>query len=178
MPLLLLVPLLVLLVLALWLVLLPFSLWARYRSGRARRLARGWGVRANAWATAVSVPLFLASAWWATRWHAAALRDAAIGLLGGVAFGLVSLWLTRFERDARGLWYTPHRWPVLLLTGVVAARLLLGAWMAWRHASGAAPAAWADALDAGAWLGVAGLLLGHALAYAWGLRARLGAGVR
>ena len=28
-------------------------------------------------------------------------------------------------------------------------------------------------LDAGAWTGVAGVFLGYALAYAWGLRARL-----
>jgi hypothetical protein len=48
MPLLLLIPLLVLGLLALWLVLLPLSLLARYRSGRARRRARGWVVRGNA----------------------------------------------------------------------------------------------------------------------------------
>lgn len=173
MPLLLLVPLLALLLAALWLVLLPLSLWARYRSGRARRRAQGWVVRTNAWATTVSLPFFLATAWWTTHWHADALRDASLGLLLGVLVGIASLWLTRFERDARGLWYTPNRWPVLLLTLLVALRLLSGAWVAWRHATGAAPTPWADALDAGAWLGVAGVFLGHALAYAWGLRLRL-----
>ena len=48
-----------------------------------------------------------------------------------------------------------------------------GFWMAWRHATGGAVDALADAIDAGAWTGVAGLFLGYALAYAWGLRARL-----
>lgn len=173
MPLLLLVLLLALLLALLWLVLLPWSLWARYRGGRARRRAQGWVVRGNAWLLAASVPLFLAGAWVASRWLEDALADAAVGLLTGILVGVVAIWLTRFERDARGLFYTPNRWLALLLTSVVAVRIAAGAWMAWRHASGAASNALARWLDAGAWSGVAGLLLGYALAYAWGLRVRL-----
>ena len=173
MPLLLLIPLLALLLAALWLVLLPWSLWMRYRGGRARRRARGWVVRTNAWVLAASVPLFLAGAWIATRWQPQALVDAVVGLLLGMLAGIVGLWLTRFERDAQGLSYTPNRWLVLLLTSVVALRIVGGAWGAWRHAAGAASTGLADWLDAGAWSGVAGLLLGYALATAWGLRARL-----
>jgi hypothetical protein len=51
----------------LWLVLLPLSLLARYRSGRARGRARGWVVRGNAWLLLVSLPVFLTSSWVATR---------------------------------------------------------------------------------------------------------------
>jgi len=173
MPLLLLLPLLVLTFVALWLVLLPFALWARYRAGRARRRAVGWIVRTNAWCMALSLPLFGLSAWWASHWVADALPDAAIGLLLGVLLGIVALWLTRFESDARGLAYTPSRWPTLLLTTLVAMRIVAGLCLAWRHAMGDAATAWSSWLEAGGWLGVAGLFLGYGLAYAWGLRARL-----
>ena len=170
---LLLIPLAVLLLFALWLVLLPLSLWARYSAGRARRRAQGWFVRGNAWLLAASLPVFLVGARVASRWIGDALRDAGLGLLLGVLFGVVSLWLTRFERDAKGLVYTPNRWPVLLLTTLVALRILAGAWLAWRQAAGAAPDALAAWVDAGAWTGIAGVFLGYGLAYAWGLRARL-----
>ena len=173
MPLLLLLPLLLLALVALWLVLLPLTLWARYRAGRARRRAIGWAVRANAWLLAVSLPLFLLTAWATSRWAPDALRDAGVGLLLGVLLGIVSLWLTRFEQDARGLVYTPSRWPALLLTTLVALRIVAGLWVALRHAAGHAQDAWMAWLEAGAWMGVAGLFLGYGLAYAWGLRARL-----
>jgi hypothetical protein len=173
MPLLLLIPLLVLGILALWLVLLPLSLLARYRAGRARGRARGWVVRGNAWLLLVSLPVVLASSWVATRWAPMALRDAGIGLLIGVLFGLVSLWLTRFERDGDVLWFTPNRWPVLILTTLVAARIIASLWMTWRRVTHATPDAAAPWLDAGAWTAVAGVFLGYGLAYTWGLRARL-----
>lgn len=173
MPLLLLIPLLVLLLFALWLVLLPLSLWARYRAGRARRRAQGWVVCGNAWLLLASLPVFLGSAWLATRWVPDALREAGIGLLLGMLFGILSLWLTRFERDAKGLWLTPNRWPVLVLTTLVALRIVAGMWMTWRHLAHAAADAVATWLDAGAWSGIAGVFLGYGLAYTWGLRARL-----
>ena len=173
MPLLLLLPLAVLALLAVWLVLLPISLWARYASGRARRRAQGWVVRGNAWLLAISLPLFLLSAWTATVWIDDALRDACLGVLIGVGVGTVGVWLTRFERDAKGWVYTPNRWLVLGLTAIVAVRVFAGIWMAWRHMSGDVSGAVARWLDAGAWTGIAGLFLGYALAYTWGLRARL-----
>ena len=173
MPLLLLLPLAVLALAALWLLLLPISLWARYASGRARRRAQHWVIRGNAWLLACSVPLFLLFAWLASRWMHEALRDAALGLLLGVLVGIASLWLTRFERDDKGLVYTPNRWLVLALTSLVALRIAAGFWMAWRHATNGAMDALADWIEAGAWTGVAGVFLGYALAYTWGLRARL-----
>ena len=99
--------------------------------------------------------------------------DAGIGLLIGVLFGLVSLWLTRSERDGAVLWFTPNRWPVLILTTLVAARIIASLWMTWRRVTHATPAAAALWLDAGAWTAVAGVFLGYGLAYTWGLRARL-----
>lgn len=176
MPLLLLLPIVVLAFVALWLLLLPISLWARYASGRARRRAQQWVVRGNAWWLAISVPVLLLSAWLASHWMHEALRDAAVGLLLGVLVGIASLWLTRFERDAKGLVYTPNRWLVLAMTTLVALRIAAGVWLAWRHATGGAVDAIGDWIEAGAWSGVAGVFLGYALAYTWGLRARLSRG--
>ena len=170
---LLLIPILVLMLFALWLVLLPLSLWGRYRSGRARRRAQGWVVRGNAGLLVASLPVFLVSSWASTRWVPDALREAGIGLLVGALLGIASLWATRFERDGNTLWYTPNRWLVLALTTLVALRILAGTWMAWRHLGSAAPNALAAWFDAGAWAGIAGLFLGYAIAYLLGLRARL-----
>lgn len=170
---LLLVPVAVLLLFALWLVLLPLSLWARYATGRARRRAQGWIVGGNAWLLAASVPLFLLSAGIADRWLANALQDGVLGLLVGGFVGIVSLWLTRFERDSQGLVYTPNRWLVLALTALLALRILAGLVMAWRQVTSGAADALTTWFDAGAWTGVAGVFLGYALAYTWGLRARL-----
>lgn len=174
MPLLLLLPLGVLVLLAAWLVLLPISLWARYASGRARRRPQRWVVHGNAWLLLLLVlPIFLLAAWAATSWMEHALRDAGVGLLLGIAFGIVGLWLTRFERDASGWSYTPNRWVVLALTTVVALRVLAGLWMAWGRVAGDDAGVLAEWLDAGAWTGIAGVFLGHGLAYTWGLRARM-----
>ncbi len=170
---LLLVPVAILLFIALWLVLLPLSLWARYASGRARRRPQAWVVRANAWLLAASLPLFLLSAALATRWIDDALRDAMLGLLLGALLGIVALWLARFERDAKGLVYTPNRWLVLVLTTLVALRILAGLWVAWRHVAGGPAQVLATWWEAGAWTGVAGLFLGYGLAWTWGLRSRL-----
>jgi hypothetical protein len=172
MPVLLLLPLLVLVVVALWALLLPVSLWARYRAGRARRRAQGWVIRANAWLLVVSCALYLLSAWITSNWVAHALRDAALGGLAGIAVGIVGLWLTRFEPDDTGYFFTPNRWLVLALTALVAARIAVGLWLAWRSAGAASSPidAW---LQAGSLFGVGGVLLGYYLAYTWGLRARL-----
>lgn len=172
MPLLVFVPLLVLALLALWLVLLPLLLWARYRNGKARRRAQGWAIRVNAWLLAASVPMLLLGAWVMTHWHEAALVETAIGLLLGVLLGIVSVWLTRFEPDATGFHYTPNRWLVLTLTLLLAARIVAGFVVGWQRI-GTGPDAPTALLDASGLLAIAGVLLGYALAYTWGLRARL-----
>ena len=131
---LLLIPLLPLVLLAAWALLLPLSLWLRYRVGKSRQRAVGWIVAANAWALAVSTILFLLGAWIGGHWVVDALRDACLGLLAGIALGL---------------------------------------WQGWEHWQ--APASPSPALLAGqaGLFALGGLLLGHALAYAWGLRVRL-----
>ena len=167
MPLLLL-PLLVLGLFALWVVPLPIVLWARYRNGTARRRAQGWAIRINAWLLAASVPMLLLSAWISGHWFALALVETSAGLLLGALLGVLSLWLTRFEPDANGFHYTPNRWLVLLLTVLVAARIVAGLVAAWHDSN-----SWLSLLDAGALLAIGGVFLGYGLAYTWGLRARL-----
>lgn len=167
---LLLLPLLVLGAIALWLLLWPVMLWARYRNGTARRRVQGWVVRVNAWLLVVSVPMFLLGAWVAGHWFDSALLDSTAGLLTGVAVGIVGLWLTRFEHDERGYYYTPNRWLVLALTVLLAVRIVVGVAAGWGHVG--AGASW-GLLEAGGLALIAGIFLGYALAYTWGLRARL-----
>jgi hypothetical protein len=170
MPLLLL-PLLVVALVLLWLLLMPFALWQRYRSGRSRRRAVRWVATLNAWSLLMSAVMFLFGAWVAGYWVDAAAAHAGAGLLAGMLLGVMGLALTRFETTSQGVFYTPNRWLVLALTLVVAARIGYGlyrmeqAWVSDIHA------AWLA--QQGSVLAVGGLLLGHYLAYAWGLRWRL-----
>ena len=170
MPLLLL-PLLVVCLVLLWLLLMPLALWQRYRSGRSRRRAVKWVVALNAWSLLLSALLFLFGAWLAGYWVDAAVAYAVAGLLAGMVLGMLGLALTRFEATSQGMFYTPNRWLVLTLTLVVAARIGYGlyrmeqAWVAGAHPTWLA--------QQGSVLAVGGLLLGHYLVYAWGLRWRL-----
>jgi len=173
MPLLLLLPILLLALFVLWALLLPLSLWQRYRRGRARRRAPAWIVRGNAWLLAASVPVFLTGAWIGSYWMPHALRDAAFGTGAGVVVGIVSLWLTRFERTQGELFYTPNRWLVLGLTGLVAARIAFGLWTGWQRLAMTTSSSLALWLQAGGVIGLGGVLLGYYLAYTWGLRARV-----
>lgn len=169
MPLLLL-PLLVAGLFALWVLLLPLSILQRYRHGRARRRVQPWAVRVNAWLLLLSTVAFLAVALALGHWVDQALRDAAIGLAIGVAVGLLGLRLDRFESTSDGMFRTPNRWLVLGLSLLLAARIAMGFWLAWGDGVQAGATAW---LTRGGLLGVGGVLLGYGLATSWGLRDRV-----
>ena len=176
MPLLLLPPLLVLLLLLAWLLLLPLSLWQRYRFGKLRRRALPWLVKLNAWLLLASTLLFGLGMLASEHWWPGALRHAALGLAAGMILGVAGLWLSRFERTPRGLYYTPNAWLSLLLTAIAAARIALGAIEIWRGWRGDAALAMLPLFEHASLFAVAGLLLGHYLAYQWGLRWRLSRG--
>lgn len=170
---LLLIPVLLLAVLALWALLLPIALVQRYRLGKRQRRAQPWVVGANAWLLLVSAGVFLAGAWLSSFWIQGAVPHALGGLTLGIALGIVGLRTTRFEHRDGVLHYTPNAALMLLLAMVVALRIGLGLWQLatrWRRA-GELPTLLAD--HAGLFA-AGGLLLGYALAYAWGLKRRLG----
>ncbi len=170
---LLIIPLAFLILMALWVVLLPVSIWQRYRLGRSRRLARPWLVGFNAWFLLATVVVFLAINAIANVWFPHNLLQAFAGMLIGMLLGVLALWTSRYEWQPQGLFHTPNPWLILLLTLLVAGRIVLSVVQIARQG-----AAWwsGHALDADWHAGIvalAGLLLGYALAYQWGLRHRL-----
>ena len=171
MPLLLL-PLLLLGLVLLWLMLLPLLLLQRYRLGRARQRAIGWVVGANAWLLLASAPVLLLGAWASQHWIADALPFAAAGLGAGILLGVLGIWLARVENTAGGMFHTPNRWLVMVLVTVVALRIALGMWQAWLHLR-AGRAMHGLLEEQGSLFALGALLLGHYLAYAWGLRRAL-----
>lgn len=167
---LLLIPLGLALLVALWLVLLPVGLWQRYRRGRASRLARPWTARIAAGAWAMSVALLLVGAAVAGAWIERAFVHAAAGMVAGVALGWIGWRIARVRPAPQGLWHTPSAPLVLALTLLLAARIGLGLWQfAQLGVHGAAD--WV-AHQAGM-LAVGGLLLGHQFGYAWALQRAL-----
>jgi hypothetical protein len=172
---LLLVALVVVLLVALFLLGIPLSLILRYRAGKARRLARRWVATTNLVSLVVSIGLFLVGAAVTSVWVPRALAYSALGVLAGGALGLVGLLATRWEPTPRGLWYTPNRWLVLLVTLVVAARVSYGfwrAWRAWHH--GAGTTGWLDAFGVAESMAAGALVLGYYAVYFWGVRRRAG----
>ena len=170
MPLLLLLGLLLFVVFAI--VLLPLSLVQRYRVGSARRVARGWFVTLNLVAVAISTVMFLGGAAVTTFWVAGAFKYSLLGLAGGILLGLAGLALTRWERTAGGLLYTPNRYLVLFVTLIVTARILYGVWRSW-HLASAGFDAWSEAFGVARAMGVGAVVLGYYLAYWIGVRRRL-----
>lgn len=170
---LLLIPLLIVGVVALWAVLLPIALLQRYRRGKARRRAQGWVIKGNAVLLAISALLFVLGAWIGARWIDGALQYACIGLGVGVVIGVAGLWLSRFESTGNGLYYTPNRWLVLSLTTLVAARIALSVWQMWQRWQSSSATGWELLGDHASLFAVGGILLGYYLAYTWGLRSRI-----
>jgi hypothetical protein len=149
---------------------LPLALVQRYRSGTARRLARGWVAAVNFAMTTVSAVLFLAVAAFANFWVREAFRFSLMGCAAGLLVGVLGLLVTRWEGTIRGLHYTPNRWLVLLVVSAVSARLLYGFWRAWN--------AWQSHDGDESWLAAAGIpgsmavgagVIGYYVAYWAGL---------
>lgn len=175
MPLLLLLPLLILAIVALWAVLLPISLIQRYRLGRKRRRVVAWANSTNAWLMLVSVMAFFLSAWMGTRWLPDALLMAAAGFAAGIALGIINLVISRNEVEAGNFYITPNAILVLGMTLLVAGRILLGLWQLYEHGFQLHPMQREEAwfLRPASLFALGGLLLGHYFAWCWGLRSML-----
>ncbi len=172
MPLLILVVLLPLLLIA----LMPLILIQRYRVGTARRLARPWLATVNVSLMAFSTVCFLVSAALTSVWVPNALTGAAAGVALGAGLGLVGLLLTRWELTPEALHYTPNRWPVLIVTFLVSARVLYGLWRSWKVAeAGVYGTQMVLAFGIPESLAAGGTVIGYYLAYGLGLRRRIAA---
>lgn len=158
--------------------LMPLALVLRYRAGTARRQARGWVVALNLGALAISTSLFLLGAALTGIWVPNAFLYSVLGLLGGIALGIIGLWVSRWERAPQSLHYTPNRWLVLGVTLIVTARFLYGFWRAW-HAWRAAPGdtSWLAAFGIAGSMAAGAVVLGYYLSYWAGVRRRLRAHV-
>lgn len=170
MPLLALVPFVILAIIA----LIPIAIVQRFRTGTARRRARGWVVTVNLLGVTVSVATFLIGALITSQWVPDALIYTLAGLGLGCALGLFGLAVTRWDATGASLEYTPNRLLVLTITLVVAGRVFYGFWRTWN--------AWQAGIDAGALVLASGLaasmwagavVLGYYFIYWAGVRRRL-----
>jgi hypothetical protein len=162
------VPLILLLVLApvIVIALTPVLLIQRYRAGSARRPARRWMVMLAVISTGLSAIFLLVSSAFTNIWVSDAFGDTALGLAAGCAIGVVGLLLTKWEATPRSLHYTPNRWMVLVITLLIAGRMLFGFYRAGVAAeSGIAGRDVAGAFGVAESLGAGGLVIGYYLAY-------------
>ena len=155
-------------------VLMPLILFQRYRVGSRRRMARPWVARVNVYAMAISAALFLLSAAVIGIWVPSAVVSAAEGMTAGAGLGIVGLWLSRWERTGRSLHYTPNRWLVLVITLLIAARIMYGLARGLVSFDPAAdPASIVSSVGVAGSLAVGAVVVGYYLAYAIGVRRRI-----
>jgi len=167
--------LLLLLVPAILIALTPVMLIQRYRAGSARRQARPWVTTFSIAAMTFSAVFFLASAAFSTIWIPDAFDGAAIGMTIGLVLGAIGSVLTRWEPALRSLYYTPNRWLVLMVTVIVAARILYGLGRSFMVArAGFSGAAMVNAFGVPESLAAGAIVLGYHLAYNVALRWRIG----
>jgi hypothetical protein len=151
------------------------SLALRYRAGTARRQARRWVAKLNVWMTSFSAVFFLSFTLLISFWIDSAFRFALIGMCFGGILGLLGLAMTRWESQRDGLFYTPNRWLVVLVTLAIAARFVYGWWRA-THSGSSAPGNQHSLITASATqlsLAVAAGLVGYYLVYSIGVRLRV-----
>jgi hypothetical protein len=170
-PLILLVLLLPIVVIA----LTPVLLIQRYRAGTSRRPARRWMVILAVVSTGISALFLLLTSAFTNIWVTDAFGDTALGLGAGGALGVAGLLVTRWEATPRSLHYTPNRWMVLVITLLIAGRILFGLYRAGVAArSGMSGGEVAGAFGVAESLGAAGLVIGYYLAYNAGVVWRIG----
>ena len=106
--------------------LIPVSIVLRYRTGTIRRPSRRWVSTLNVVMLTVSALFFLTVAAMTNVWVPRAFVYAMAGLGTGAVLGVIGLVLTRWETTGRTMHFTPNRWLVLVLTMVIAARVMYG----------------------------------------------------
>jgi hypothetical protein len=156
------------------LVLMPLTLFQRYRMGSARRKARPWLSTLGLVLMSLSAIGFLAGAAVTSVWIPNAFGGAAAGIAVGTGLGVLGLLRTRWEATPATLHYTPNRWLVLLVTLMVSARVLYGFWRSWQAAqAGIYGTEMVLAFGIPQSLAVGGTVIGYYIAYAAGVRGRI-----
>jgi hypothetical protein len=151
------------------------SLALRYRAGTARRQGRRWIAGLNVFLTSLSAVFFLSFTLLLSFWIDSASVFALIGMGCGAVLGLLGLAFTRWEKQPEGLFYTPSRWLVLVVTLAIAARFAYGWWHAIHH-GGTTPGDqhWlVSASGTQLSLAVAAGLIGYYLVYSIGVRLQI-----
>jgi hypothetical protein len=155
--------------------LMPLILIQRYRLGAARRLARPWVATLNVALTALSAALFLSVAAVTAMWVPNAFSGAAAGVVLGLGLGVLGLLLTHWEPTPATLHFTPNRWLVLLVTVMVSVRIAYGFWRSLQAArAGIYGSQMVLAFGIPESLAVGGAVIGYYVAYAVGVRRRVG----
>jgi hypothetical protein len=151
------------------------SLALRYRAGTARRQGRRWVANLNVWLTSFSTVFFLSFTLLVSYWIESASEFALIGMGCGAVLGLLGLAMTRWESRSEGIFYTPSRWLVLLVTVAIVARFIYGWWHA-THSGSSAPSDQHWLMSASGTqlsLAVAAGLIGYYLVYSIGVRLQI-----
>ena len=157
-------------------LMLPFAIVFRYRSGTKRRRGRSWIASINMFSLLLSATILMVSAAVTSRWVPHAFSYSAAGLAGGIALGLLGLVLTRWEVDGATVHYTPSRVLVLAVSLVVAARLGYSLWRTWQTwRSTADETALLAAIGVPGMMAAGAVVIGYYLAYSTGVMLRVGA---
>ena len=162
--------LLVLLVPLLLIALTPVMLIQRYRAGTSRRPARRWMVMLAVVSTGLSALFLLISSAFTNIWVTDAFGDTALGLAAGCLVGIIGLLITKWEATPGSLHYTPNRWMVLVITLLIAGRILFGFYRAGVAAeSGMSGGEVVTAFGIAESLGAGAFVIGYYLAYYTGV---------
>jgi Protein of unknown function (DUF1453) len=124
--------------------------------------------RVRPWISVVLFPVLVALLAFVSRQYPAALSWLAGGLVIGVLLAVYGLRLTRFERTAQGLFYTPNPYLGVALSFLLVGRILYR--IVEIYESGAPSAAdLSHFARSPATLAIFGVLAGYYVAYAIGL---------
>jgi hypothetical protein len=109
------------------------------------------------------------------RYRLGAFSGAAAGVVLGLGLGVLGLLLTHWEPTPATLHFTPNRWLVLLVTVMVSVRIAYGFWRSLQAArAGIYGSQMVLAFGIPESLAVGGAVIGYYVAYAVGVRRRVG----
>jgi hypothetical protein len=149
------------------LALVPLIVWRLYSRVR-RMVGRQRLSRVRPWISVCLFPLLVLLLAFVSREHPIALGALAGGLVAGGALAVYGLRLTRFERTAQGLFYTPNAYLGVALSLLLAGRVLYRLVQVY-SGDVLTAAASSDFVRSPATLAIFGTLAGYYVAYAAGL---------